>query len=322
MSASLKAAYIYPNRIGNDWESYRDSYETTFLGYSEGIYASLVRFSRLTGSKKYLPALKKIVDTKYSFAGKRAVYGGYTVPVNYSEMEEYRELSGDTCYGEEISNYEAQCVKDWEHASPLPNILLLDHATLRVPWDAWTKWAYRDGDGKLVECPDALGSPFIAYQKTGNSDILADAMEQARVRLRMARFSLRDGREHGCAGRHFIHGPGGSAARLLNQLTTGWHGFDEQDPTNVLYYHGDGRLGLPDQVAAFLKSGEEKERHILLYNTSDEAVDLVVEIKNAGAGVSSMQSDISVRQDGMRCRMSLPPYREIALQLTLSADRD
>jgi len=319
VDASLKASYLYPNQMGDDWQSYRDSYQTTFLGYTGAIYSSLARFSQLSGTTKYVPVLKKIVDTKRAYAGEKAAYGGYAVPVNYSEMVRYRDLSGEACYDADIAKYEAQCVEDWKSSPPVPSILLLDHVSLRAPWDAWMKWAYRDDGGRIVECPDALGSPIVVYQRSGNKDVLAHAMEHARVRLRMALFSLRDGREHGCAARHFIHGPGGAAAGLLTNLTVGWNGFDGQDPTRVLYYDGSGRLGLPKQVAALLEpETTQTERLLLLYNAGSEELELMVEVKNSVAGVSAVECDVAGAQDGMRYRLALPPGKEIRVRIALT----
>lgn len=319
VGASIRAAYVYPLKIGGDWETYRGRYQETFMGYTVSMYSVLARFCRLAGLRDGLPALKKLVETRNLFAGEPGAADGFTIPENYDQMREYRSLSGDTCYDRRLAAYEARCADDWRRPPVLPSILLLDHVALRQPWDARMKWAYRVENGAIKECPDALGSPVAAYRSSGDKNGLAYAMDQARVRLRMAGFSLRDGREHGCAVRHFIHGPGSHAAELLVGLAMGWNGFEGKDPGQVAYFDGHGRAGLPDNVAALVEpNAAADERTLTLFNAETRGIDLRIEARNTEADIVCAECGAPAKLSGRHVEVTLPPQAEVRLRIGLA----
>lgn len=147
------------------------------------------------------------------------------------------------------------------------------------------RWGWVDEHGAVHNCnvlsPATL---MLAFRITGNVQYATYAFELATTRLQLARRALRDGREHGCAGSsisavvngHGRDGGAGAVTSTLLPLTMGAYMYCGGEEPIVVFKHKDGKIGLPESVAALCLPIEESKAHIWLHNCSDDDLEMVI----------------------------------------------
>jgi hypothetical protein len=138
--------------------------------------------------------------------------------------------------------------------------------------------------------------------------------------LHMARTSLRDGREHGCAGGRFISGSGNAAGMALAETMLGFRQFCCTLRPKVLYRHDWGVLGLPGQVAALYLPEADDRRLVRLYNAGRAGVTLDVcaeDTRDRKVVSATVDGAPHAAVKGNRVSVALAPGREIRVAMAL-----
>ncbi|MBS7605104.1 MAG: hypothetical protein QXJ19_04215 [Candidatus Bathyarchaeia archaeon] len=230
----------------------------------------------LTGEAKYLNAFRKSLD--------KIILTTSRVPVDI--IARYREITGDKSYDEIILDLIGNSLEE-----RLPSILMIEWLGTKKDgkYDVVRKYAFRDEHGNIKECK--VSSPsnlIIAYKISLDENLLNKSMSLAQKMLALARTCLRDGREHGCEGNIYLHGVGEEAVYVLCSVTLGWYKICGGFLPRVLYFRGNGELGLPENVASLFKPALEKnEINIILYNNLDSGEHIKIKVMEENYGIKN-----------------------------------
>ena len=142
------------------------------------------------------------------------------------------------------------------------------------------RWAYRDEAGTLS--PEVSLSPsslMLGWQLTGDEAYAEAALGLVAGRLALARASLRDGRDHGCAGTsigavasgHGRDGGYGNVTGALLPLACGATRSLAQEQPAVRFRGAAGNPGLPPEIASLVRVQPGGEIEVRLHNAADLA---------------------------------------------------
>jgi len=265
------SVWRYQNKIGDDWESCRDSYLSCRSRQTPRFARFIGEVYQITHSDLHMAAWEKLADLDAE-ADPDGVPGIALA---------YRRFHGDTRYEEKLRQQAmdaAEAAKD----EPLPTIIMKEFSQFGRYMPAGITWARRQEDGTLAEATDNSGAFLTAYNYTGDLAWAKRCMEGTIRAAQMAMTALRDGREHGCGAGSRIAGPGGSAVNVLGSLTSG-------DACLSYYDLTHRRVGLPETMAALVKPGKGQVE-LSLYNDAERDVELQVEFREGG-DVSALSVD-------------------------------
>ena len=190
------------------------------------------------------------------------------------------------------------------------------------------KWGYRDEKGRIQQdrgpSPAALA---LAYQITGDLSFAAQALDLAARRLRLARGTLKDGREHGCAGDTISavtagHGRAagvGDVTSTLPLLTLGaLRSFGGEEPA-LRFFHEDGRDGLPESLAVLFEPHDDSEYVLQLYSGEERDVMLGIAPGDEARRIQTVSVEDAPYEDHTegRIRLILPPCRTTRVRIGL-----
>jgi hypothetical protein len=142
------------------------------------------------------------------------------------------------------------------------------------------RWAYRDEAGTLS--PEVSLSPSsltLGWQLTGDEAYAEAALGLVAGRLALARASLRDGRDHGCAGTsigavasgHGRDGGYGNVTGALLPLACGATRSLAQEQPAVRFRGAADNPGLPPEIASLVRVQPGGEIEVRLHNAADLA---------------------------------------------------
>jgi hypothetical protein len=299
----IHSAVNYALRRGPEWEDLREEYNGA-LGRSTAMVESLQELYVLTGKERFLETSLTLID-RFEQHSRRSA------PRNWKKI--LRETTGDTRYDAELESVPG------DTDAPPPDVMLMEAPlSRRYPTQSW---GHRQADGTVrpYTGPE-VGDLLTAYRLSGDISRVEHAYRLARPMLHMARVSLRDGREHGCASGRFAAGPGRAAGAALSQTSLGYRDFCCTLRPKVLYRHDGGVLGLPEQVAALCLPTEDHRRAVRLYNAGQQTVTLEVCARDTDRTVSSATVDGSAcgAVRGNRVSVELLPAREHRIDIALS----
>ena len=263
---------------------------------SAGTVDTLLDLFELCGKQLYVEAAKKLLGFAIP-----ALSDPYALPPG-SLLLKYRKVTGDTTFDEEALRRIGEMP---DEAAPLSDLMFTDTKEEEHPMgigrrrDA-VRWGYRREDDTIVEercaSPTAL---VLAYDITGDAGYLARALAKSALRIAMARATLKDGRDHGCAGATVSavasgHGRAcgiGNVTGVLYPAAFGSYRFCNAEKLQVRYYDANGKLGLPENVAARVTCSNERERTLELWNDTSVEVPLKVGVENTNAEIASVFVD-------------------------------
>ena len=150
------------------------------------------------------------------------------------------------------------------------------------------RWAYRTPErGIALETSPAPSALMLAHQLTGDERAAASALDLVAARMALARSALRDGRRHGCAGStisavasgHGRDGGYGNVTSAFYPLACGALRHFAQERPLVRYRSAEGEAGLPQKVAALVRSPLRAPTVVSLYNDGDEPLTIEVSVR-------------------------------------------
>jgi len=205
-------------------------------------------------------------------------------------LSRYRAVTGDTSLDGTLRELLARMAGSPEGV-PVMLLETLDRAPVAGIGKRWdmVRWAYRTPDrGIAPETSPPPSTLMLAYQLTGEERLAGAALDLIAVRLALARFSLRDGRRHGCAGStisavasgHGRDGGYGNVTGAFLPLACGALRFFAQERSPVRYRASADEPGLPEQVASLVRTSSNAVPSVMLYNDSDAAVTVEVSLRD------------------------------------------
>ena len=151
------------------------------------------------------------------------------------------------------------------------------------------RWGWESASGSLRQT-FALPPPSLmaGYMIEGDELLATRALQTVATRMALASTSLRDGRDHGCAGStigavasgHGRDGGYGNVTGAFFPLAAGMVRRLCQEEPLVRYRQSEDQEYLPDSVAALVRSLPAAGAEVLLWNDSDEPVSLEVALRN------------------------------------------
>ncbi|MFP4029451.1 MAG: hypothetical protein ACLFWL_16825 [Candidatus Brocadiia bacterium] len=269
----IHSAVNYALKRGANWEELREDYNGA-LGRSTAMIESLQELFVLTGEDRFLETSLTLMD-RFEEHSRR------TAPRRWKKI--LRATTGNTRYDAELQTVPG------DTDAPPPDVMLIESPFANE--HPTQSWGNREANETVVPYtgPD-VDDLVTAYRLSGDISRVKHAYRLARPMLHMARVSLRDGREHGCASGNFAAGPGRTAGYALTKTALGYREFCCTLRPKILYRH-DGVLGLPEKVAAiYLPEGDNK-RVVRLYNAGEESVELGVCAKDTDRKITSATVD-------------------------------
>ena len=282
------------------------------LHVAAGSLDLLMELYALTGEVRYLDAVRRTLDVLID-----ALSDPYAETAAML-LSKYRVLSGGIDYDAAIM----ERISSLAESPPGYLTLLVDSRPAPHPMGIVgrrrdeVRWGYRT-DGMIAE-ETGLSSAarMLAYQITGEERYAAQALGMARDRMRLARISLKDGRDHGCGGNTISsvasgHGRAagvGTAVATLAPSALGAFRFCEGERVRMRFFHADGEIGLPEGMAALFGRDEGGVRTVQIWSDLDRPETISI---SPGEGEqilhASVDSDeLSVSDEG-EVAVSLPP---------------
>jgi hypothetical protein len=251
---------------------------------------------RLTGKEAYVDAVRVMLPPIIEALSDPDA----EIPALF--LSKYRWATGDTCYdGELLRRIAPAMEQDLDRM-----VMLIGAHHEREPIVGrigrridQVRWGYQRDDGMVVpEAGSAPGTLMLGYEINGDLSLATRALAVARRRLELATFTLRDGREHGCAAHAVAAGHGratgaGCVTTTLYPFAMGAHRYAGGERLALRFARQDGSLGLPEGVASRWLPTEGDRVRVELCNTLDEAVHVTVK-----PGVDGVQVACAL-QDGL-----------------------
>ncbi len=195
-------------------------------------------------------------------------------------LQRYRTATGDTSLDERALEAIAEVGPHTSEGAPTLVVEASGAVAGIGKRQDMVRWAYRDDAGALS--PEASLSPpalALGWQLTGDESYAEAALGLVAGRLGLARASLRDGRDHGCAGPsigavasgHGRDGGYGNVTGALLPLACGATRSLAQELPLVRFRDATGESGLPEQIASLVRAQPDGTAQVRLCNDADLA---------------------------------------------------
>ncbi|MFW6309356.1 MAG: hypothetical protein ACOC1S_05000, partial [bacterium] len=179
----------------------------------------------------------------------------------------YQEVTGSNKFQKQLKEWYEKKIKPVLNKNiNIPNSLVVTDCD-------YPEFAYRD-DADNFDFYDGPEVPDLVkgYKISKNLDILQLAMKIAQKRLSLGNYIIRDGWEHGCNTRRFLHGKGNDAAQTLYTGT---------GVGKIHYFKHDETPGLPEEVAVLCRENNESY-NLYFYNQDQKGKKMKVVIRKEG----------------------------------------
>ena len=296
------------------WPSGEAAYDDTIRAQAEGDVALRMELVAASGMIDYLLDLIALTDSDlYRRALKRivpALVDTVADPRNATSaahLAKYRRVTGDTGFDDQIVRRLGRpCedggelrILDVRDAPEKRRKELIFNERIGHRFDQ-VRWGRADASGRACEVTEPSPAAWsLAYQITGDTSYAARAMDQAAGRLRLAAASLRDGRDHGCAGRSagaVASGHGradryGDVNTVFGPLALGSLRLFSAEQPLVIY-----ETGLPEQITTLVRFGPTPS--VAWRNSGDDAARFAW--RDGSKGAAGSQQVVALAPGEMR----------------------
>jgi hypothetical protein len=296
--------------------------ERTELHVASGSLEVFLDLYRLTGESRYAEVVKKMLPPIIEAVSDPDA----EMPALL--LAKYRWITGDTTYdGEIMERIRVKSEQDIARMVLLSGAInerdpILGRIGRRIDQ---IRWGYQTAEKQItLESGPSPASLMLGYEISGELDLATRALAKARRRMELAVFTLRDGREHGCAA-HTIHaiaaGHGrstgaGCVTTTLYPFTLGSHRYLGSESPTVQYAKADETQGLAEGVVSRWHPMPEDQIRIDFYNTQEREVTIRVELDDERRALSQVTVNESARAEIRNGRVDLRLPPETLVELT------